>query len=118
MGWIKEEQTEAQARLKDWLKPGDRLWFVMRGVSRTGMTRYMDVVMFHEDNGEIAESWLTWNVACALGRRFNRSERSRGKLNYETLVVGGCGFCPANDVTMHLSRMLFGDDRALKYGWV
>ena len=73
------ERDEARAKLREWLKPGDTVYTVLRHVSRSGMQRTIQLIQI--DDGE--PSWLGYNVALALGMSYDRDR--------EGVKIGGCG---------------------------
>ena len=61
------ERAEALERLREWVKPGDTLFTILRHVSRSGTQRTIDVVMISDDklgNGPEVSA-LGWNIAKA-----------------------------------------------------
>ena len=75
-----KEQLEAIGKLKQWIKPGSTIFTITRHVSRSGMTRWIDLYIF-ENNEPI---YLSYWVSKALGYKCNNR-------NHEGLEVGGCG---------------------------
>ena len=89
------EREDAIAKLREGLKPGDTVHTILRHVSRSGMSRRIDLVKLTNDEPR----YLTWLAAKAIGCR------STG--NGEGLVVGGCGMDMGFHVVYELSRVLF-----------
>lgn len=108
----KAEQTVEQAEARDFLlkilKPGDKVYTILRHVSRSGMMRRISpVVIRKEKPGDIAEKWngepidISWQVAkLGLWPR---------KYPHEGLTVSGCGMDMGFHVVYELSRVLFPD---------
>ena len=97
----KAERAEALERLREWVKPGDTLFTILRHVSRSGMQRTIDVVMIGDDkrgNGPEVSA-LGWNIAQALGMPFD-SDR-------EGVKVGGCGMDMGFALVYELGAALF-----------
>jgi hypothetical protein len=95
-----QEREEAINRLKELLKPGDTVYTVLRHVSRSGMSRAIDVYKITSGkDGRPEKSWLSYNVAKALEWGFNK--------NYEAVSVGGCGMDMGFHLVYTLSRVLF-----------
>lgn len=92
----KAEQQEAIEKLREILKPGDTVHTVLRNVSRSGMSRQID--LYKIDGAEM--SYLTGYAAKALDYR--RTEQG-------ALKVGGCGMDMGFAVVYNLSRRLFPD---------
>lgn len=95
------ERAEALARLREWLKPGDTVWTVLRHVSRSGMQHTIECVLIEDDkqgNGpEVRE--IGWAVARALGMTF---DRDRGGVK-----VGGGGMDMGFELVYRLGRALW-----------
>src|SRR3990167_9697027 len=90
------ERDEEIARLREWVQPGDTLYTVLRHVSRSGMSRRIDVYKL----GEAGPEYLTWNIAKAVGWPVNRG-RTEGP------VVGGGGMDMGFHVVNTLSYVLY-----------
>lgn len=100
----KQEQQEAIERLREWLKPGDTVYTILRHVSRSGMQRVIGVKLIHDGNRRcgmdgIAE--LSYNVALALDMRFDRDR--------EGVKIGGCGTDMGFEIVYNLGRALWPD---------
>lgn len=94
------ERTEALARLREWLKPGDTVWTVLRHVSRSGMQRTVSLVLIEDDgrgNGPELRD-IDGTVARALGLPF---DRDRGGVK-----VRGAGMDAGFWLVYELSRAL------------
>lgn len=94
------EAAEAVERMREWVKPGDTLYTILRHVSRSGMSRSISVVTIdHADGGRIYD--LDYNVARALGEPI---DRDRGGVK-----VSGCGMDMGFHLVYSLSHALFPD---------
>jgi len=93
----KTEQQEAIVELHKSLSPGDTLHTVLRHVSASGMTRWIDV--YRIVDGDL--QYLTYWIAKAAGYPVNQKR--------EGLKVGGCGMDMGFDVVYNLSRTLYPD---------
>jgi hypothetical protein len=91
------ERQEYLRELRESLKPGDTLHCVIRYVSRSGMSRGIDVYKLHEERPD----WLSYRVAKAIGERYNEKR--------ECLSVSGCGIDMGFHVIYNLSRVLWPD---------
>lgn len=91
-----QERDEAIAKLREWLKPGDTVYTVLRHVSRSGMQREIAVVVM-KDGQPLHPNY---SVAKALGCR-------QGKR--DGLIIGGCGMDMGFHLVYSLSRTLFPD---------
>lgn len=92
-----QERDEARANLREQLKPGDRVYTVLRHVARSGMTRWIDVYRIADGN----PLRITWTVARAIGATYSRKR--------EALEVGGCGMDVGFEVAYNLGRALYPD---------
>lgn len=90
------EKQEAIAQLREWLKPGDTVYTILRHVSKSGMQREIGIVI----NREGSMLHPNYSVAKALGYR-------QGKR--DGLVVGGCGMDMGYHVVYNLGRALWPD---------
>lgn len=95
------ERAEALARLREWIKPGDTVWTVLRHVSRSGMQRTVSLCVIEDDgNGNGPEVRdIDGAVARALDMTF---DRDRGGVK-----VGGCGMDVGFEVVYNLGRALW-----------
>lgn len=91
----KAERAEAIAKLRKELKPGMTVHTILRHVSKSGMSRRIDVVLIKRNDTR----YLTWLVAKACGYR------SQG--NGEGVVVGGCGMDMGFEVVYNIGRALW-----------
>lgn len=95
------EKAEAIERLREWVKPGDTLFTILRSVSRSGMSRRVTVKKIECINGRPQVLHLDYNVARAIGV-------STAKIDYG-VPVAGCGFDAGHEVVYLLGRVLFGN---------
>lgn len=104
------ERDEFIAKLRETLKPGDTLHTVVRSVSRTGMSRVIDVYRFYtDDKGTVRKDWLSYWIAKACGFTF---QDQRGKP--EGIKIGGCGMDMGFHLVYEASRVLFPDGFGVK----
>jgi hypothetical protein len=97
------ERDEYIAKLRATLKPGDVLHTVLREVSRSGMSRVIDVYKFGVSNqGTVEKQWLSYWVAKACGFNFQRNGR-------EGIKIGGCGTDMGFEIIYNLGRVLYPD---------
>lgn len=94
------QEAEAITHLRETIKPGETVYTVLRHVSRSGMSRGIDVYTIH-DNQPI---WITSYVGHAIGQPQSRKdwEQSNG------LRIGGCGMDMGFHVVDSLSAVLYG----------
>lgn len=89
-------RQEAIAHLRTIINPGDTVYTVLRSVSRSGMSRTVDVIKIDKDGNPCR---LTHSVAVALDFTYDRKQ--------EALKVQGCGMDAGFEVVYHLGRALF-----------
>ena len=80
------EQEEWRLKLLNILKPGDTIDCVLRHVSRSGMSRRIDLYARTADG----PMFITGMAAAAMGNRWDRDKGG--------IIVGGCGM----DMGFHL----------------
>lgn len=92
-------EAEAIIHLSSLLAPNDTVYTVLRHVSRSGMSRNIDLYMMRDGQPE----WITAYVGHALGTPQSRKnwEKSQG------LTVGGCGMDMGFSLVYNLGRVLF-----------
>ncbi len=97
-----EEAESYAADLRTRIKPGDRIYTVLRSVSRSGMFRRISLFyMGKEADGTPYLSSLDW--AC---NKFGMGERwGKG----EGIGVGGCGMDMGYHLVYNLGRILYPD---------
>lgn len=92
-------QEEARDRLREMLKPGDTVHTIVRHVSASGMTRWIDCYAI-SNRGELI--YLTALTAWALG-----TDANRGK--HDGIKREGCGMDMGFDLVYNLGRALWPD---------
>lgn len=99
MSDAKMQSVEALDHLHKFIKPGTTIYTVLRHVSRSGMSRNIDLYLIHQ--GE--PMWISAYVGKAIGRPQSRKnwERSQG------LTVGGCGMDMGFELVYSLGRAMF-----------
>lgn len=89
-------RDEAVVRLREWLKPGDTVYTILRHVSRSGMQREISLVkLTGADAGVLA---LDYNAAQLLGRRIGKRDG---------IIMGGCGMDMGFALVYELSAALW-----------
>jgi hypothetical protein len=109
------EKQEAIERLREWLKPGDRIYTILRHASRSGMQREISLKAFDAQACEVhypcngsgddcrpkqSMLHLDGNVALALGDRIG---------SHDGVIVGGCGMDMGAHLVYELGATLWGD---------
>ena len=100
------ERQEATDQLRKYMTPGRTVLTILRRVSTTGMTRWIDVHVI-VDNQPLR---FTWTAAIALELPYDTK--------LEALKVKGCGLDVGFDVTYRISELLHGKGDALKHKWL
>jgi len=90
-----QERLEAIETLSRWLKPGDTVHTVLRHVSKSGMSRRIDLYKL----GEGDATFLSGYAAIAMQNRWDRDKGG--------IVVGGCGMDMGFHLVYNLSYTLF-----------
>lgn len=97
-------KNEALEMLSKILKPGDTVYTVLRSVSKSGMSRKIDMFMVdHEKN----LSYLSGYAANACGH----SRDARGAIK-----ISGCGMDMGFDLVYSLGRVMFPDGFTIPQG--
>jgi hypothetical protein len=94
------ERDEYISKLRATLKPGDTLHTVLRQVSRTGMSRVIDVYHFRAKRGKVERSWLSYWIAKACGFTFSTGRP-------EGIKIGDCGMDMGFKIVYNLGRTLY-----------
>src|SRR3990167_7127820 len=97
MKYSKSEIEESLTKLREWIKPGDTVYTVLRHVSRSGMSRNISVVLIDGD----AMLHPNHAVACVTG-----STLVRGGMN-DAIKMGGCGMDMGFALVYDLSARLW-----------
>lgn len=101
----RDERTTARDKLLELLTPGDTVYTVTNHVSRSGMSRSIDLLI---GRGRDIQKITYW-AAMAMGddKRPERIDQTRGGI-----IVGGCGMDMGFHLVYGLSRTLWRD------GWI
>ena len=111
-----QDRAEAIDRLRGMIKPGDKVYTILRHVSKSGMSR--DISLLIDANcgtGERALYNITYLAARALDDRLIESGGSHA------IRIGGCGMDMGFNLVYCLGRKLFPEgfkpsDAGKKYG--
>jgi hypothetical protein len=103
---LERERAAAMERLRLVLPVGTTVFTILRSVSRSGMSREIDVVIWDSEFGTpVIVSWLVgWALDYPMGKTRN------------TVVVKGTGMDMAFSLVCSIARRLHGSDHALKHG--
>ncbi len=97
MKYTKQQVEEARGYLLECVKPGDKIYTILRQVSRSGMSRHISTLIIGKDGNRD----ITYLVAKVLGERRNQDDGG--------LVVGGCGMDMGFEVVYRLGYALWPD---------
>ena len=110
MAWNKNDQEDGLSRVKDIVKEGSEVYCILRHVSRSGMSRVIDLKIPGQRDGN-CEIWtIGYNVARALDYPYDRKN--------EGVKIGGCGMDMGFALVYELSQKLFGNGYKLKHRWL
>ena len=102
------EKTEAIAKLREWIKPGDTVYTVLDQVSRSGMSRHIRVVLL-KNSEALHPNW-------AVGKALSLRHAKRNGYEQDALVVGGCGMDMGFHVVNSLSYVLYPEYQCVGKG--
>lgn len=103
------EKTEALANLREWLPKGSTVYTILRGVSRSGISRDIGlVILCADESGKPFFRHPNHAAATVLGLSLKR----------DAMRVIGCGMDMGFHIVSTLSRALYGDDYAIKHEWL
>ena len=109
---VAQDKAESIERLRSMMDVGNTIYTVLRHVSSSGMTRYIDLYVI-KDNRPLR---ITWSAAQALGWTYD-SQR-------ESLKVTGCGMDMGFHTVYSLARVIYngkvdGDaGYSLQHNWM
>ena len=120
MKHTKEEIAEAKKRLLNILKPGSKIYTILRHRSSSGMSRVIDLIFIDaEYSGSLHHMEakpniyrIGYNVAIVLGLKWD---------NRDGIKVGGCGMDMGFHLVYSLGSALWGhgsEGDAVKQGYV
>jgi hypothetical protein len=97
MKYTVDEVKEAKEKLSEYLHPGDKVYTILRQVSRSGMSRHISTVIATKEGMYD----ITYLVARVIGEK--RDQHDGG------IVVSGAGMDMGFEIVYNLSRILFPD---------
>src|SRR4051812_9359325 len=95
----KAEQAEAIVRLREWVKPGDTIYCILRHVSQSGMSRVIDLKVASCNEGRAELGNIGYNVGLALDMPYDRKK--------EGVRIGGAGMDMGFAIVYDLAQTLF-----------
>ena len=112
------ERDDARAKLREWIKPGNTVYTILRHVSRSGMRREIGVVLIRPNgDGSVHTLHPNWLVAEATGMRVNKAG--------DGIIMDGAGMDMGFALVYDLSMTLFCPDKydhdaaySLKQEWL
>lgn len=102
------ERQEAVTELKQLLSKGDTVYTVLRHVSRSGMSRVMDLYIMRDNQPRR----ITWSAAKALDWGYSTRPGNEG------LKVGGCGMDMGFHAVYTLASVLWREESAKGCGYL
>lgn len=96
------EREEQLLRLRDWIKPGDTVYTILRHVSSSRMTRDIGVVLLKKDKDGVIDLHPNYAVSKVLGYTLNKGSR-------DGVRVSGCGMDLGFEIVYNLGRALWPD---------
>lgn len=103
------EYDKAIAQLREWIKPGDTVYTVLRHVSRSGTSRHISVVLLQpnaEDPARPIDLHPNYSVSVVTGYPLVRGGAS------DAIKIGGCGMDMGFQLIYQLSHALYGEGYA------
>lgn len=126
----KQEQAEAIAQLREWIRPGDTVYTILDHVSASGMSRAIRVCLPYvrpsddqepSDRVDDSQRYTDLNRAIdfihpnyAVGKALGLRHWKRNGREQDALVVGGCGMDMGFHLVYELSHLLYGSRRCTK----
>ena len=92
------ERDEAIAKLREWLKPGDTVYTILRHVSASGMSREIGMGLLSCEGGRAVDLHPNWLVSTALGERVGKRDG---------IIVSGAGMDMGFHLVYNLGRVLW-----------
>ena len=102
------EKAEAIERLKEWVKPKDTIYTILRHCSKSGMSRVIDLKVVDTKHNDI--SHIGYNVALALGQRYDRSKNG--------IRISGCGMDMGFELVYRLGEVMYNDGYTFHQRWL
>lgn len=99
----KSEHEEALEYLKEQIKPGDTVYTILRHVSKSGMSRLIDLYLIKGNQ----PFRITWSTAKTLRVPYDR--------RYDAIRIGGCGTDVGFSTVYNLGYALFSDGYQLNH---
>jgi len=105
----KTREQELPACLHEWVKEGDTVYVIPRGVAKPGMSRRIDLVTFRDGSARhLTYAMSQLGIAGMKGR----------PNDYKGASIPGCGMYMGFYAVDSLSWRLFGKGGALKHEWL
>ena len=100
------KRDQSAAKLREILKPGQRVFCILRSVSKSGMSRRISFYAVKDGEMRFLDGYIA-DILSSVTR-----DRKEG------LRVSGCGMDMGFHVVYSLSSALFDDGYALKHEWL
>ena len=105
---LNTERTDAIVRLKEWVKPEDTIYTILRHRSKSGMSRVIDLKVVDRERFDI--SHLGYNVALALNLRYDKKQ--------EGVRISGMGMDMGYELVYQLGQALYGNGNSFHHRWL
>lgn len=89
-----QDVLDARDSIREWIKPGQTIFYNVKHVSASGMTR--EISLHFIEDGDIR--WLSGMAAKACGRRLGK---------HDGVIIGGCGMDMGFALIYELGRVLY-----------
>jgi hypothetical protein len=106
----KQEKQEAIEQLKKLVKEGDTVYTILRHVSRSGMSRGIDLYAIIDNQPR----WITGYA----GKAMDRPQSEKDWREQRGIRINGCGMDMGFALVYDLASSLFGDGYKLKQQWL
>lgn len=93
---VRQERAEI---LREYFKVGDTVYTQLKSVSRSGMSRVIQVVKLNCANGQAEPLWFGYGVAKLLDLRYDHDR--------EGVKISGCGMDMGFEIVYQMGRALF-----------
>jgi hypothetical protein len=95
---MQSERNRCIELLRETLRPGDKLYTVLRSVSRSGMSRTVDVYAITCTDGQVDKRYWSRTIAAACGESLDKNG---------AIKVSGCGTDVGFELVYNLGKLLW-----------
>ena len=105
----KKEIAQLIEQVREIVKPGDKIYTILRHVSRSGMQRRISTLIWDEELKDMRE--ISYLFAQLSGYRLPKHGDAG-------IIADGCGMDMGFSIVYNVSMAVFGDGYALKHQWL